>query len=51
MTTVPQHRERILDQFFARALDDDRLGMPVWRQGDRIRLGYPIAVLAAERAA
>ena len=29
------------------ALDDDRLGIPVWRDGPLIRFAYPIAVLVA----
>ena len=34
---------------FAAALDDDRLGIPVWRAEGQLRLAYPIAVLAATR--
>jgi len=32
------------------ALDDDRLGIPVWRDGPLVRLAYPIAVLVARLA-
>ncbi len=34
---------------FRAALEDDRLGIPVRRDGERIRLAYPIAVLASTR--
>ncbi len=36
---------------FAAAVDDDRLGMPVRRDGETIRLAYPIAVLVADNPA
>jgi SAM-dependent methyltransferase len=31
------------------AIDDDRLGIPVWRDGPLIRLAYPIAVLVVAK--
>ncbi len=36
-------------EMFAASLTDDALGMDTRREGDRIRLGYPVAVLAAPR--
>lgn len=45
----PGDAERIRE-LFAASLDDDRLGMPLRREGGRIHLAYPIAVLAARRA-
>jgi hypothetical protein len=35
---------------FAASAADDRLGIPVRRDGDRIDYAYPIAILAAERS-
>ena len=32
---------------FRAAVDDDHLGIPIWRDAARIRLAYPIVVLAA----
>jgi ubiquinone/menaquinone biosynthesis C-methylase UbiE len=37
-------------EMFAASADDDRLGIPVRRDGDRINYAYPIAILAAQRA-
>jgi hypothetical protein len=37
-------------EMFAASAEDDRLGIPVRRDGDRIDYAYPIAILAAERA-
>src|SRR5262249_1282426 len=34
---------------FGASVEDDRLGIPLQRDGDRIRYAYPIAVLAADR--
>ena len=45
----PGDAERIRE-LFAASLDDDRLGIPLRREGGRIYLAYPIAVLAARRA-
>ena len=39
---------RIREMFAASAIDD-RLGIPVRREGDRIHYAYPVAVLAADR--
>jgi SAM-dependent methyltransferase len=36
-------------ELFAASLMDDALGMDTHREGDRIRFGYPVAVLAARR--
>jgi hypothetical protein len=36
-------------EIFAASAEDDRLGIPVRREGDRINYAYPIAVLAARR--
>ncbi len=36
-------------QIFAASLEDDRLGIPMRRDGGRIRYAYPVAVLAADR--
>jgi hypothetical protein len=35
---------------YAKSADDDRLGIPVHREGERIDYAFPIAILAAERA-
>jgi SAM-dependent methyltransferase len=45
----PGDADRIRDLFVA-SLADDRLGIPLRRDGARIHLAYPIAVLAARRA-
>jgi SAM-dependent methyltransferase len=37
-------------EMFAASAEDDRLGIPVRRDGDRIDYAYPIAILAAERS-
>jgi ubiquinone/menaquinone biosynthesis C-methylase UbiE len=37
-------------QMFAASADDDRLGIPIRRVGERIDYAYPIAIVAAERA-
>ena len=36
-------------EMFAASLTDDALGMDTRREGDRIRFGYPVTVLAARR--
>ncbi len=37
-------------EMFAASAEDDRMGIPVRREGDRINYAYPIAILAARRA-
>jgi ubiquinone/menaquinone biosynthesis C-methylase UbiE len=37
-------------EMFAASAEDDRLGIPVRREGERIEYAYPVAILAAERA-
>jgi SAM-dependent methyltransferase len=44
----PGDEQKIIDLFAASA-EDDRLGIPVRRNGERIDYAYPIAILAAER--
>jgi SAM-dependent methyltransferase len=44
----PGDAERIRE-IFAASLEDDRLGIPLQRDGSRIRYAYPVAVLAADR--
>jgi len=44
----PGDADRIRE-IFAASLEDDRLGIPLQRDGDRIRYAYPVAVLAADR--
>ena len=39
---------KIIDLFTA-SLDDDRLGIPVHRDGERLSYAYPVAILAADR--
>jgi hypothetical protein len=34
---------------FAASIEDDGLGIPVRRAGDRIEYAYPVAILAADR--
>ena len=41
----------MIHEIFDAALVDDRLGIPVRREGSRIHVSYPIAVLAAKRMA
>jgi hypothetical protein len=41
----------LIHEIFDAALVDDRLGIPVRREGGGIHVSYPIAVLAAPRAA
>jgi SAM-dependent methyltransferase len=44
----PGDEARIVD-LFAAAIEDDRLGIPVRRDGERLLYAYPVAVLAARR--
>jgi len=44
----PGDEEKIID-LFAASIADDRLGIPVQRDGDTLRYAYPVAILAAER--
>lgn len=36
-------------ELFAASIDDDRLGIPVSRDGDRLLYAYPVAILAARK--
>ena len=38
-------------EIFAASLADDRLGIPMSREGEHIRYAYPVAVLVADKAA
>jgi hypothetical protein len=38
-------------EIFAASLADDRLGIPMSRDGERIRYAYPVVVLVADKAA
>ena len=42
-------RHEIIEMFAASA-EDDRLGIPVRRVGERIEYAYPIAILTADNA-
>jgi len=42
--------DREITAMFAASADDDRLGIPVRRDGDRLEYAYPVAILAAERS-
>lgn len=44
----PGDGEKIVD-LFAASIDDNRLGIEVRRDGDKIRYAYPVAILAAKR--
>jgi hypothetical protein len=44
----PGDETKIIEMFAASA-EDDRLGIPVRRAGDRIDYAYPIAILVADR--
>jgi SAM-dependent methyltransferase len=46
----PGDDTKIIELFKASAADD-RLGLPVRIEGDRIHYGYPVAILAAQRPA
>jgi hypothetical protein len=45
----PGDETKIIEMFAASA-EDDRLGIPVRRVGERIEYAYPITILAAEHA-
>ena len=45
---LPGDADRIRE-IFAASLGDDRLGIPMAREGERIRYAYPVAVLVADR--
>jgi len=45
----PGDDAKVIDLFTA-SLDDDRLGIPVHRDGERLSYAYPVAILAADRA-
>jgi len=45
---LPGDADRIRETFAA-SLGDDRLGIPMAREGERIRYAYPVAVLVADR--
>ena len=45
----PGDEAKIIDLFSA-SIADDRLGIPVRRDGDRLEYAYPVAILAARRA-
>jgi hypothetical protein len=45
----PGDAERVRALFEA-SLEDDRLGIPVRREGERVHLAYPVVVLAARRS-
>ena len=38
-------------EIFGASLGDDRLGIPMSRDGQRIRYAYPVAVLVADKSA
>ena len=44
----PGDEAEIVDMFAASA-EDDRLGIPVRRDGDRLEYAYPVAILAVAR--
>jgi len=44
-----QGDERKIVDLFAASIEDDRLGIPVRRDGDRLEYAYPVAILAAEK--
>jgi SAM-dependent methyltransferase len=44
----PGDEQKIID-LFAASIEDDGLGIPVRRAGDRIEYAYPVAILAADR--
>ena len=47
---LPGDADRIRE-IFAASLADDRLGIPMSRDGERIRYAYPVAVLVADKSA
>ena len=44
----PGDDQKIVD-LFAASIEDDRLGIPVRRDGDKLLYAYPVAILAAEK--
>jgi ubiquinone/menaquinone biosynthesis C-methylase UbiE len=42
--------ETKITEMFAASVADDRLGIPVRRDGDRLEYAYPVAILAAHRS-
>ena len=48
LSPSPGDDAKIIEMFAASA-EDDRLGIPVRREGERIGSAYPIAILAADR--
>jgi hypothetical protein len=42
--------EAKITNMLAASTEDDRLGIPVRRDGDRLKCAYPVAILAAARA-
>jgi len=44
----PGDDRKIID-LFSRSIADDRLGIPVRRDGDKLEYAYPVAILAARR--
>ncbi len=44
----PGDEIKIID-LFAASVEDDRLGIPVRCDGDRLEYAYPVAILAADR--
>ena len=44
----PGDEQKIIDLFTA-SMADDRLGIPVRRDGDKLEYAYPVAILAAQR--
>jgi ubiquinone/menaquinone biosynthesis C-methylase UbiE len=44
----PGDEQKIID-LFAASIADDRLGIPVRRDGDRLHYAYPVAILAAAK--
>ena len=44
----PGDEARIID-LFSTSIADDRLGIPVRRDGDRLLYAYPVGILAAEK--
>ncbi len=45
----PSDEQKIID-LFAASIADDRLGIPVCRDGNRLDYAYPVAILAAARS-
>jgi len=41
--------EAKVNEMFVASVADDRLGIPVYRDGDRLEYAYPVAILAAQR--